>query len=495
MWKNIILVVALISLALFLPKLVNLQGGLILGEPDEFVHVELVKSLLAHGWPIYRGVGFYFDLPAYFIVAAFFSSIFFHNPLVSLRYLSLLSAVATSFLIFYYLRQKVGTRVGLAGMFLYFLIPLTNFYLRLGVIEPFLLVSLTGAAVFFDLALERKSLRFSALSGIFMALGVVTKYSVLPLLVSVGVFFVAKFLSENRFFLKRKEIQVNKITLLPLFEAGLICVPIFLYFYTHDPLNFKWQAKQIFGLTGEVHQELRLARFLDFPWWFSWPVLVLVLIGLFKSGREFKRYRFFLISFSIFVIAILSRLPFYPRYLLPLLPFLAIFAAQGLSLIKDGRLTASLLILISALNFSFLTEAYRSSYQTISERAVKGVEDRRFAAAWVFSNYWPNYFADFLGVKNYSWLTLSVPDIDGFAKGEQRDSLSILEQEGGVVFLEKTYADLYITQSKSRLLAINKLRGEAPPAFSVQSQSSNFPFSHNPGNQIDVYLVKPKKLL
>lgn len=483
-----------VIVALLFFKLVALDGGVILGEPDEAVHVEIVESLINFGRPIYRGVGFYFELPAYFWVASVFSRFIFHNPLSSLRFVSLISIGLTGLIVFYYLRVKEGRRSSFLGLAIFFLIPLTVFYGRVGIIEPFLLMSLTGAVVFFDLALARDKIHYSWVAGIFLGLGFLAKYSILPVALAIFLFSLVKFAGDNRRFVKEGYLYFDQKFLVPLILASLIFFPVFFFFYFQDPLHVKWQTKQIFGLTGEVTQQLNLYRLIDFPRWFSWPVIVLAIVGWIQSLKEFRKYGFLLLCFFLLISLDLTRLPFYPRYLVVLLPFLAIFSTRGLTWLKNGKIQLAGLVLLFLFNLPFLVKAHQSSYQTIIERAVAEVRQRHFTPAWVFSNYWPNYFADPLKVARYSWATLSPADMDSFAKGEPRDMLTILAREGGAVFLEEKFADLYITQSENRLEAVKQLESRYRPSFSLTDQNPNFPFTAEPGNRLDVYLIAPLKL-
>lgn len=471
---------------------VDLTGGIILGEPDEFVHVQVVESLLTKGWPSYQGVGFYYEMPGYFWAGRAFS-LFFHNHLWALRFVSFISLILSGFLIFYYLKAKEGIGSAVAGAILFFLIPLTVFYLRVAIIEPFLVMSLLGTVVFFDLGWRRRETKHLFVSGLFLGLGFLTKYSILPVFLAILIFFLIKLVRDNRRFWENRFLFLDRKLFLTLLTAAAIFLPIFMFFYARDPLHVKWQTKQIFGLTGEVHQELRLERLLDFPWWFSGPVVILSALGFIRLLKNYRNYSFIILCFALLLGSVLTRLPFYPRYALVLAPFLAIFGVQALALIKETKWRLVILVLVAVLNLSSLASAYGSASQNLLERSTAEAARRAFEPAWVFSNFWPNYFAAALGKSKFSWVTLSVADIDGFARGEKRDTLEILKEEGGAVFLERTFADLYLTQSSSRLKALSDLQDSYRPSFSLEDQRSNFPFLRQRGNRLDVYLIAPER--
>ena len=489
--KKIIISLVASGFLLFIAfKLIPLNGGIILGEPDEIVHADIVKSLINTRTPTYAGSGFYFDLPAYFATAAVFSNLFFRSPLVSLRAVSFLATLLTSLIVYYFLSKKENRRVALVGALLYFLIPLSVFYSRVGVIEPFLVLGMTGSLCFFDLGRDKNNIGYSILSGLFLGLAFLTKYTILPIFAVMTLYFVFDFVRSNRQFIKEKYFHVRLHSFVPLVLGLLIFLPVLIYFYKQDPWTVKWQTYQILGLYGGVKQELRLSRILDFPWWFSWPILVLAVVGAGKSLAGYRKYSALILGTTAMAFVILSRLPFYPRYALVLAPFLCMLSALGLSVVKSSRLLAVSFLLLIIINALPLTEAFKSADQRIMEDSVARVLAGNSNLSWAFSNYWPNYFGKLLPVENYAWLTYDGPDLRAYAPGENRDALSILKTDGGVVFLENLYADLTLTQQPGRLRAIDEVKKTYRPTFTVRSYSPNFPFSRKPGDSIDVYIFK-----
>ena len=490
MKRVIVVVVPTFVFLLAFLKLIPLNGGIILGEPDEVVHADVVTSLINTRMPAYGGSGFYFDLPAYFTVAATFSQIIIHNPLVSLRAVSFLATLLTSLIVYYYLLKKEDRRVALVGALLYFLIPLSIFYSRVGVIEPFLVLGMTGSLCFFDLGRDKKNIWYSVLSGLFLGLSFLTKYTILPIFAVMALYLIFDFVRSNRYFLRDKYLHISLYSFVPLVLGLLIFLPVLIYFYKQDPWTVKWQTYQILGLFGGVKQELRPGRILEFPWWFSWPIVALAVVGIGKSFAEYKKYLSLILGTLVMLFVVLSRLPFYPRYALVLVPFLCMLSALGLSFVTSSRLRAFLFLFLIVMNILPLSEAFRSADQRIIENSVAAAKAGGSNPSWAFSNYWPNYFGKLLPVNNYAWLTYDGPDLRAYAPGENRDALSILKTDGGAVFLENLYADLTLTQQPGRLRAIDEVKKTYSPTFTVRSQSPNFPFSRKPGDSIDVYIFK-----
>lgn len=491
MKKKIALSVTLLGFIFLALVFIDFSGGVILGEPDEMVHAEVVQSLIKSGFPAYQGVGFYYELPAYFAVSALFSNFVFGSPLFSLRFASFLATILAAAIIFYYLLKKEGLKTAIFGGVLYFLIPLSIFYLRVGVIEPFLVLGLAGTVCFFDLGRSEKKFLFSFLSGSFLGLSLLTKYSILPILAVMVLFFAVDFLKSNRGLLKERYLYVDLHSFLPLVLGLALFLPVLFFFYKHDSWTVKWQTLQVLGLFGGVKQEFRLGRLAEFPWWYSWPVLVMSLAGLAGLLTRFRKYSFLLICAGAMLYVVLSRLPFYPRYSLTLVPFLVVFSALGLSFLKSKKIAAAIFVVLFAINVSSLTSAYKSSFQRLIEDSVLAVGKTGVKPAWAFSNYWPNYFGSQLSLSKYAWLTYDGSDLRAFAPGENRDALTILRSDGGVVFLENLYADLTLTQQPGRLRAINEVRKDYKPTLTVKSPSPNFPFSATAGDSIDVYIFKP----
>jgi|GEM_PF-5852896 hypothetical protein len=469
-------------------KSVKFDGGIILGEPDAFVHSAVVTSLINTGIPAYEGRGFYFDLPAYFATSAVFSNLLFHNPLVALRFVSFLATTLTALIIFFYLFRKENIKTATLGVFVYFMIPLAWFYLRVGVIEPFLVFGMVGTFCFFDLARSEKDITFSILSGLFLGLSFLTKYSILPIFGVMVVYFVYDLFAHNKNFLNDKYLHLSLFSSVPLVLGLLLFLPIFYFFYKLDPETVKWQTLQVLGFYGGVKQEFRPSRLLEFPWWFSWPIVVLASVGAVRSLINYKKYLPVLLFMVVMLFAILSRLPFYPRYALVLVPFLALFGARGLSLFKSPRTLVVFVVFIFGVNILPIVNAYRSADQRLIEDSVVMTRSRGSKLTWAFSNYWPNYFGKLLPVNNYAWLTYDSPDLRAFAPGESRNALQILNEDGGVVFVENLYADLVLTHPQGRLQAINEVKKSYKPTFSVRSTSPNFPHSKKFGDTIDVYI-------
>lgn len=474
-------------------RFVSFDGGLIFGEPDEFVHKAVVQSLLESSVPKYRGEGFFFEMPAYFASAGFISKITSWGVLFSLRYLSFVSLVLSAVLLAYYLKVKENWVVGLVAFLVFLLIPLGVFYLRVGVIEPFLVLGLTGSIVFYDLGRERRSLLYSALSGIFLGLALLTKYSILPLLAALGVLFIIDLWRSNRNIINLSHLRLPLGSFLPLFLAAIIFLPIFIYYYATNSAVVKWQTLQVLGQYGGVKQELRLERLLEFSWWFSWPVVILTVLGFWVAIKNWRRYYFWLFLFGLFMVAILTRLPYYPRYGLVLLPFFAIFSALALgSFFRNRRKLAVLGSILVVVNLPSLVNSWQSAEQNIFNDSIQKIKgETRGPNYWVLGNFWPNYFGEVLGVSKYGWLTYDLNDFRAFgSEGGGEELFKLLKKEGAFIFLEGRYADFYLTQPKGRILARQDLTQSYSPRWVLNTSQGNFPFFRSGGNQIKIYEIK-----
>lgn len=488
MKKSFFLLVTFVIICLIVIKFVDFNGGIILGEPDEFVHTKLVQSLLQTGKPIFQGKGFYYDMPGYFFLGAIFSEIFSTNPIVSLRLISFFSTVATAGLIFFYLQRKDCRATAILGGLFYLLTPLAVFYSRIGIIEPLLVFFLTGAMVFFDLGLQRRDWRLSVLSGIFLGLSFLTKYSILPIFFLMVLYFLFDVLRDNSTFWRSEFIKLRLTSFSPLIGGLLLFLPVFFHFYGIDSSTLKDQTRQIMGLTGEVKTELRVERLNDFFWWFSMPIIFLSILGFIISLKNFRRDAFVIFSLLTMVLAVVTRLPFYSRYALVLAPLLVIMAARGGLAFGRIRLWWAVLILVFVLNLNPVYEAWRVSHSDFLETAVQKALTIKPQARWLFSNFWPNILASIGGVSNYSWLTVESPDLQAFAPKENRDALEILKQEGGVVVLEDIYVKYFLTSKKGRDVAIEQLEKNYSPAFILENRETNFPNLRLKGDNLKVYI-------
>lgn len=492
MKKALILFVFVILSVWAVARFVDFSSGLIFGEPDEFVHVELVKSWLEKKQPLYEGQPFYFEMPGYFVVAAFFSGLVFHDPLVSLRFVSFVAAILTSGLIYFYLSSRGPRRLALAGAIFYWLMPLGLFYSRTGLIEPFLVFNLTGAFVFYELGRRQKSLLAAAVAGIFLGWALLVKYSVLPLLAVMLFALVLDFTRENVGFWRRGYFRLNLLSALPPLVGLVIFLPVFLYYYGRDTFAVAWQTKQVLGLYGGVSQSLSWERLLEFPWWFSAPVVLLVLGGLARGLVRLRDDYLLLTVFFLFLLSDLYRQPFYPRYLVLLVPFLAILAARALTVFRRFGWVSLALLSVFLVNRTTLGEAWGAAHQNLMERAVTIAAESVEGNGWVFSNFWPNYFGRALGTEKFFWVSSGEDDYGSFGIKEKRDALEILKEEGGVVLLEDFYTRLYIAQPKARLESQQAIKDSSPPPVVFQSSNSNFPFSRKAGNRIELYVfAKP----
>lgn len=487
--KKFVVGFILFSVVIFLViKKVDFKGGIILGEPDEFVHVNLVRSLLQKGKPMFQEKGFYYEMPGYFFLGALFTKFFSLTPIVSLRFVSFLATLGTAGLIFFYLLKKDSINGAYLGGFLYLFTPLAVFFSRVGIIEPLLVFFLAGTVVFFDLGLENQDRRHLSISGIFLGLALLTKYSVLPVFFLMILFFLHGVLRDNSFFWRKEFFKVKLTSLLPIILSLFLFLPVLFYLYEADPVTLKDQTKQVFGLTGEVKAELRLERISDFYWWFSTPIILLATLGFITSLKNIRRNSFIIFSLLIMVLAVITRLPFYSRYALVLTPLLVIMAARGGLFLGRVKLWWVALVLVPMLNVDSVYEAWRASRSDFMETAINQALMIKPQARWLFSNYWPNILASIGGIKNYSWLTLDSSDLRSFAPKENTDALEILRRDGGLVMIEDVYVKYFLTSKEGRDKALDQIVKNNPPIFTLENSGTNFPNLRLKGDKLKVYI-------
>ena len=79
---------------------VSRAGGVILGEPDEFAHSQIVARLPATRGPFYSGKPFFYD-PPFFFWASSLLNLAFKNSLQAVRVTSFAATLLSSLMILY----------------------------------------------------------------------------------------------------------------------------------------------------------------------------------------------------------------------------------------------------------------------------------------------------------------------------------------------------------------------------------------------------------
>ncbi|MDZ7587305.1 MAG: glycosyltransferase family 39 protein [Patescibacteria group bacterium] len=233
---------------------------------------------------------------------------FISNPLFSLRLNSVIFSILSLFM--------VGKLAGRSAMLFYVLSPIILFHDRLGLRGDNLVV-LAGLMVIYGLKerLEVKKPNAVIWVGLGIALGLFAKTTAAALPIVVA-------LSYLWFRPKLKPID---------FIAGILSTIPFLFYWLTGTLGQVINKESTF--VGEALFKNNLLQI--GPWLFqylTWPVLFLIIGGLILSWKN----RLLLISWLVplFLLAVSAKILF-PRYLLPIIPFLLIYAASGFNWLKQ----------------------------------------------------------------------------------------------------------------------------------------------------------------
>jgi len=504
------LFIALILL-INLIKILKLDGGFVLGEPDERNYVDVVRNLRSSPYPQFDGTPFLHSLPLFHYLALPLSFIF-PVQYLAVRLVSWLASLLLALVIYWYLKEKFATITGLAGALVFSMLPLSVFYSRLGLLESLLSFFVIAFIFSFDKAVSGKSEKWAAISGTFLAAAVLTKYTALPFIVlPVIIFtFIALRQLQNkgiRFLLSVKEwYRLAKIQAVILLTSFFVVFPPIILIYSHDPLEFRTQLRYIlsFGQDKTTFAALKLLL-PNLSEYLSWPILILFILGvayLFFSLRIKKIWIFF-VGFLLIAFFVLRANLIGPRYFMILTPFIAVFAGICLGKILEVMGSkvwwSTPLVLISIVNLIFPSSwlAIKSTNHTIVEQVGDFVRQQR-KDEWVFSNYWASAFVDPIGTYKITWLSGGLADSTSYSgkKGslyEKIDvpSLNKIMREGGFVILEENYsADLI--NSSARESAMSPIKGLHQPIKIFEDWQPNYPFHKKIPNKISVYKILPQ---
>src|SRR3990172_10062948 len=108
-------------------KLLKLDGGFVLGEPDERNYVDVVRNLRSSPYPQFDGTPFLHSLPLFHYLALPLSFIF-PVQYLAVRLVSWLAGLLLSLAIYWYLKEKFSKTIGLAGAIIFSILPLAVFY-------------------------------------------------------------------------------------------------------------------------------------------------------------------------------------------------------------------------------------------------------------------------------------------------------------------------------------------------------------------------------
>lgn len=467
-----------------------LKSGFVLGESDEIIYMQMAENFRSLHAPVFGGQPFYYDLPLYPLVAAGLSFLI-GNFLFAVKLLSFLSVMLSAVLIFFYLKFKLGNPIPAFGAGLLFLFfPLVIFYGQTGIIEPFLTLLLLAAAFSIDMALTRGSLRFAVLGGLLLGGSVLTKYTGLITYLFTGVCLFFRSLVLNLRLGWRDSLKVDRNSSLILFLASALFLPVIIYFRIFDRENFTYQTGTIFGFWDKPSP-------LSFPAWFNWDnlsywltpvVCVLILAGVWAFYRQ-RSFRLIFWLSLLTLAALMFRPIFHLRYLYVVLPYAAIIISLLFWKISFSQRKLYLLMLGVLLLYlaPYNVTAFASARHRLLERSVAAVGlPRADFNGFIFSNFWPNFYASLARTDKASWLSDDIREVQAFYPKSENNSFELLQQYGGYVFIDELYSQR-IGQPAARLRALEKITREKTPLMVLSEEGSNYPFFRENLNTVTIY--------
>ena len=490
----------------FVVSFSTLKGGIVLGEPDEVTHQELVDNFHQSLWPKYSGGPWYYELPL-FPFLGFIFSFFLKDRFVALRTVSLLSSVLLVYGVYFYLKNKATEISAILGVLILAISPFFIFYSRIGMLDASVISFSFLSFIFFDLAVAKNKRLYFGISGFFLAVGFLVKYSALIFLVVPVLYFLFNGAKRSLSSLRRHSLfslDLNSSILFLIFF--LLVAPVFLILYLHDRYLFKLHLLTNLGLLKDFWwlqaKSLNVKEFLgSFPWWLTVPIIVFSVLGFFIAVRQMRRWPFLLIYLCLSIVGIFYKTPFYPRYVLLLVPFLSVLCAifldylyTRLRILSWSRLFYPILTLSLLFILPTSIEAFRSTRHNIMENTSSFVLRHKAElgeTAWLFSTYWPNFFRNYVGNLKVGWVADSAWETSAFAQSDGKSSLDILRSSGGVVVVEQLYSQSSNFQNPvSRINGWAQVEEDYKPTTIIYDRSPNFPHFRNSLNSLTVYIIK-----
>lgn len=499
-WFLVGLLLILVSL-----RFVGLAGGLVLGEPDEFIHQSVVDNFRRSLWPEYGGVPWFFQMPVYPLFGFWLSPIF-SQKYVALRLVSVVASLLLILGTYLFFRYRFSRRRGFLAALLLTLSPFSIYISRLALLDSTAIAFGLLSVYAFEVAWQQRSKKWSIFSGLLLTVALMTKYTALIFFLPLPIFWFYSLIKENwSDFRRGNSIKLDLISTLTILVVLFLTWPVLYLMRQHEPYFFKLQTLTSLGFIRDFWRikggELNILVHLgNMPWWLTWPILILFPFGLLiLLGREIKRLPAFSLSLLITLIIVLPFRPFYPRYFYPLVPFIAILSASALDRLMSKLVVwqrCILCLLTVALMWPTAWEAFRSTQHTLIERAGSYVADRSQefladAKPWLLTNYWPNIVGAAAQNDRSTWLTTSPWDASAFVPGVKESPLNLLEKEGGFVLLEELYShSKMFIHPPQRSESWAEVERRYRPVSIIRDDSPNFPHFLDKSNQVAIYRVE-----
>ncbi len=261
------------------------------------------------------------------------------DPLLTGRVLSVISGLATLLGVYFLAKTLFNQKTALMAAILVILQPFLLFYDRLSLTDSLLTALVVWSFYFSYKLFLRPSLKLGAVLGLFAGAVLLTKPSGLL------------FLLLNLLLLPMRKIK-------KLIKPGLLAAIIALGLY-----NFLRLSSAFPLINSRSHDYLRnnqeilhdffryfLPTFkIFFSWlvsYLSWPAILLIIISIFLAITKKTKIIIILFVWALvpFLVQVSIGKIIYPRYLLPIIPFLLIILSWGLTRIKLSWLLAILFL-------------------------------------------------------------------------------------------------------------------------------------------------------
>lgn len=285
-----------------------------------------------------QGKPFNFQTPPLFqLIAAFMFSLVRAQPFV-LPLISVIFSCLSIILVFLLGKLLYSSRDGLYAVLLFISTEFFLFFSHSGLSESTFLFFFIATVFFFFKGLKYNSTRYFLFAGLFTTAAFYTKYSAFPLL---AVFFIIGIL-------KRKTIN-RKWLILTVILPILLYVPYIVLFL--NVVGWSGISARHGSLLGIHHHQFLyyLIRFAPFP----------LLFTFLKTANRQERctWDFYILVPVLVFFVFLGFYHHYFRLAYPIIPFLAILAAQY---IKRQKTYVIVVILIISLGLSIDTITYRT---------------------------------------------------------------------------------------------------------------------------------------
>lgn len=308
---------------------------------DEAWYAEVTKNMALKGtnlmMPYWNGSYFFDKPPLYFWLSMPFFRVFGAGEWQA-RIISVLASIGVVLMTYLIGKKIFNWRVGLMGSLILLLSNEVLLRFPFGNLDALMILTfLISFYIFVDSHDEKVDL---VLSGVFLGLSVLSKGWIF------GIFFVGIIILYSLLF-RRKSLKTIYILLLSALASsgwwylfGAIKFgQNFITNYLLDPLagNITWKIPFFsVDLFISLFKDILLAAV---------PTLIIFFL-YYKKHKSFRNYLIFIILISVpYILALSFFADKFSWYLLPLYPFLAIFAGWGSSILIDRKLLIFLLFI------------------------------------------------------------------------------------------------------------------------------------------------------